>query len=138
MSVKGAKSDILTGHHLLKLLFQLAAIRGSWVVYGETQKLKLISDGDRKLISECMTAALEGTFFPEWEFPILFGIDRSELKSVLDQWPDLDEKDEIVQMATVNSMAHLLGYPHGCDKEWSDYISVSRKHVRDMIDRVTH
>lgn len=38
---------------------------------------------DRKIIGDCLRATVEGPFFPEWEFHILFGLTRAEVARVL-------------------------------------------------------
>ena len=74
---------------------------------------------------QCLRAAVEGPFFPESEFQTLFGLDRSEVRTVLAAWPDLDESNDSVRLAINNSFVNLLGYPHGGESQWSQFISVS-------------
>ena len=66
---------------------------------------------ERELVRRCLQAAVEGPFFPDWEFHALFGLERNEVKEVLESWPKLDDSTEIVQLAINNSFANLLGYP---------------------------
>ena len=80
---------------------------------------------EREIVRQCLQAAVEGPFFPDWEFSTLFGLERNEVGNVLQSWPELDESTETVQVAISNSINNLLGYPHGCEKEWSFFISVS-------------
>jgi hypothetical protein len=53
--------------------------------------------------------------FPDWEFGTIFGIERGEVKEVLNAWPDVTEEDEVVSLVLNNAMNNLLGYPHGCE-----------------------
>jgi hypothetical protein len=70
--------------------------------------------------------AVEGPFFPEWEFPIIFGLERDEVKSVFDSWPNVDESDEEVSRAINNSMLNLISYPAPCKAhEWPKFISTT-------------
>jgi hypothetical protein len=43
-----------------------------------------ISDDDRSLVIRCLGEALEGEYFPDWEFETLMGFTRSELREFLD------------------------------------------------------
>jgi hypothetical protein len=82
-----------------------------------------------EIVKDCLLAAVEGPFFPDWEFHTLFGLERVKLKSILQSWPDLDESDEAVVLAINNSFNNLLGYPHGMLDNWSDYIRVDSREL---------
>ncbi|WP_263974564.1 hypothetical protein [Myxococcus xanthus] len=38
---------------------------------------------DEQIIQECLRATVEGPFFPDREFPVLFGFDRAEVAAIL-------------------------------------------------------
>jgi hypothetical protein len=84
-----------------------------------------LTPDDRDVVRQCLRAAVEGPFFPHLEFQTLFGLERSEVRTVLGAWPDLDESNDSVRLAINNSFANLLGYPHGCESQWPQFISVS-------------
>jgi hypothetical protein len=89
-----------------------------------------LDNRERNVVGECLRAAVEGPFFPEWEFPALFGLTRDEAANVLKSWPDLDERDESVILAINNSLNNLLGYPyHKENLEWPKFISVTKEEV---------
>lgn len=67
------------------------------------------------MIRACLEAAANGPFFDDVEIRTLLGVDREEIESVLSRWPDVDATAEDVLLAINNSMANLLGYPHGLD-----------------------
>jgi hypothetical protein len=62
------------------------------------------------VVKECLRAAVDGPFFPDWEFPALFGRERAELRKVLQSWPELNEVDDTVRIAVNKSFNDLLGY----------------------------
>ena len=39
---------------------------------------------DSRVIGECLRAAVNGPFFPDWEFSTLFGLTRDEVRAVAD------------------------------------------------------
>jgi len=80
-------------------------------------------------------ATATGPFFPDWEFHTLFGLERSDVKAIVDAWPAIDDASENVSLAINNSMNNLLGYPHGCDREWLTYISVSPEEVARIFKK---
>jgi hypothetical protein len=98
--------------------------------------LDLLSDADKTLVGQALHAAVEGPFFPQWEFHALFGLTPDEVRTVAHAWPNLDVTRPNVSLAVNNSLANLLGYPHGKDSVWSKWISVDRPRLRELFDRV--
>ena len=95
-----------------------------------------LSDRERQTIFECLFAAEQDEFFPEWEFQTLFGMTRSQLADVREKWPEVDTTQPDVGAAIVNSMNHLLGYPHAQDGRWERYISVQPDGVQLTMDKL--
>jgi len=95
--------------------------------------IRKLTDQERRVVHECLMAALNGPFFPDWEFQTLFGIDREVFAKVVEAWPAFDESDDEVQLAINNSMGNLIGYPHGAEKKWSEFISVPPEEVRRIL-----
>jgi hypothetical protein len=75
------------------------------------------------LVGRCLRAAVDGPFFPEWEFHTLFGMTRVEVRDIADRFPDPDEFDDEPGahndqwLAINNTLVNLFGYPHGHDAE---------------------
>ncbi|WP_205526014.1 hypothetical protein [Pyxidicoccus trucidator] len=90
---------------------------------------------DEKVIGECLRAAVEGPFFPDWEFHALFGLERKEVAVVLASWPEFhDVKTQ--RLAVNNALVNLLWYPSKApDTAWHEYISVSPAEVRAIYER---
>jgi hypothetical protein len=84
---------------------------------------------ERNVIRDCLRAAVEGPFFPDWEFSTLFGLSRTEVREVLESWPNLDEANESVVLAINNSLNNLLGYPHALENKWSEFIPVTEQEL---------
>ena len=72
-----------------------------------------MNDADSELVGRCLTAAVDGPFFPDWEFTTLFGLSREEARSVARAWPDVDLSNPQVWRTVHNVLNNLLGYPHG-------------------------
>jgi len=89
------------------------------------------------ITKECLRAVLEGSFFPEWEFETLFGIDRETVQTVYDAWPTQTIDADDFSCAVVGSLNNLIGYPTGQSEEWSKYISVSPERVREALNELT-
>ena len=83
-----------------------------------------LSSNERDVVRECLTAAAEGPFFPDWEFEILFGITRADVRTVQENWPP-NRHDRMAQAAINHSFNNLLHYPHREKEAWSNFISVS-------------
>ena len=93
-----------------------------------------IPDPDKALVGQALRAAADGPFFPDWEFHTLFGLTRSEVRAVADLWPNVDFRSENVHLAVNNSLNNLWGYPHGQESVWSQWLSVDRSKLRELLD----
>lgn len=82
-----------------------------------------LTSADRQLVRECLDVVVNGPLFPDEEFHALFGIERAEAAQVLRQWPNVDDRNEVVFLAVNNAIGNLLGYPHG--KDLKKYLSAT-------------
>jgi hypothetical protein len=69
-----------------------------------------VAPSDDDVIHQCLRAAVDGPFFPDWEFQTLFGFERDEIRQIAERWPDWDDADAQSD-AVENTLNHLLGYP---------------------------
>jgi hypothetical protein len=91
----------------------------------------VVEEGDSEVIRQCLWAAADGPFFPDWEFHTLLGFERDEIRRMAQRWPDWD--DDVEQSGAVNNVLNnLLGYPHHRWDAWHDYISP----VSDDVARI--
>ena len=88
-----------------------------------------------EVVRQCLAAAALGPFFPDWEFVTLFGVERKSVAATAEAWPDVDVSSSEVSLAVNNSFANLLGYPHGAEERWSDFISVTPIEVRRIFEK---
>ncbi|MBJ6761897.1 hypothetical protein JGU66_14075 [Myxococcaceae bacterium JPH2] len=89
---------------------------------------------DEKVIGECLRAAVEGPFFPEWEFQTLLGLSRAEVAAELATWPATGSPED-QDLAVNNALNNHLTYPHRQWAEWPKYISVSEDEVDAVFAR---
>ena len=95
-----------------------------------------LDEREREVLRECLRAAVEGPFFPEWEFETIFGLKREEVRQVLLSWPQVDESNESTVRAINNSLNNLLGYPtRHKDEIWAKFISVSGMELAGIFDK---
>jgi hypothetical protein len=71
--------------------------------------LQALNDDEKRVIFECLRAAVDGPFFPEWEFHSLFGLRRSEFAEITSAIPDIDDSDRTVFLAINGALNNLLG-----------------------------
>lgn len=74
------------------------------------------------VLGPCLRVAVDGPYFPDWEFHTLMGLSRDEMRAIADAWPSPPiealmgyESPEHAQRVAVNNAANSLvgGYPHG-------------------------
>ena len=87
---------------------------------------------DFQAFKESLVAAARGPFFPDWEFHTLFGLDRIEVQSIADSFSSATPLAGDVALALNGAMANLLGYPHGQDSAWSQWLSVTPRELEVM------
>jgi hypothetical protein len=93
------------------------------------------SKDELETIKICMTASCMEKFFPEWEFQSLFGIERDELKQAVSLFPNLNYEDDIHNAAIKGSLGHLLGYPHGRDRELEVMLNKDVMVIKKVLDK---
>ena len=103
---------------------------------GLTQALGLMeSITDTQTFKESLVAAARGPFFPDWEFHSLFGLDRIEVESIADSFSSATLLTGDVALALNNAMGNLLGYPHGQEAAWSQWLSVTPAELQVIFSR---
>ena len=101
--------------------------------------IKINNPKDKKIIFECLKASVYGPFFPDWEFSILFGLERNDIENIISDWEKININNKNVQLAINNSINNLLGYPHGIsDKDWLSYISISREELKKLFKKIKY
>jgi hypothetical protein len=65
-----------------------------------------LSAREIEIVRQCLSAAVEGPFFPDWEFAALIGLDRDGVAAVLAAWPARD--DDTQELAVNNVLNNLL------------------------------
>ena len=100
--------------------------------------LQILTADEKRVVFECLRAAVEGPFFPDWEFHTLFGLHRQEVARIVAALPDIDDSDENVSLAINNAINNLLGYPHRDATAWRKFISVPETEVRRIYAKWRH
>lgn len=96
---------------------------GSW--RGSTQVSCLAKSASvTQAYRESLVAAARGPFFPDREFATLFGLERADVESIADSFSGSTPVTGDVALALNNAMNNLLGYPHGQETAWAQWLSV--------------
>ena len=89
-----------------------------------------LTDSEKVVIHACLECVVSGEIIlHNWEFHPIMGISVKELKTVLEAWPDVNDSDDIVQVAINNSMNNLIHFPHGHHGRWLGFLGFSREEV---------
>jgi len=103
---------------------------------GLTQALGLmICNSEYQVFKESLIAAARGPFFPDWKFPTLFGLQRSEVRAIADSFSPETELTGDVALALNNAVGNLLGYPHGQESDWYDWLSVTPGELQGIFSK---
>lgn len=90
---------------------------------------------EQHVIYQCLRAAIEGPFFPDWELPALCGLSKKEVERLIALWPDVNHAQTATQAAINNSINTLLRYPHKKFDVWHEYISVDPTQLAVIIQK---
>ena len=83
-----------------------------------------LSAAQSELVGRCLRAVVEGPFFEDPEFPVLFGLSRAEARAIAVAWPNVSGTDETVTCAINNMLLNLFGYPHADTGAWERLVGV--------------
>jgi hypothetical protein len=91
----------------------------------------MLDPAEVRVIGECLRAAVDGPFFPDWEFPILIGPNRPDMRAIMEAWPAQTVDDVAFFEAVRWVITSLMIYPHGYrdDAVWQFYISADIREV---------
>lgn len=96
-----------------------------------------LSPSEIEIVRNALQAAIEGSFFPEWEFQTLIGVDRETVRQVHAAWPQQTLEQDDFGCAVIGSMNMLLGYPHDGDDELITYVPEGREAIRATLNHLT-
>lgn len=103
--------------------------------------LSNLSGSEIAIVGKCLKAAVYGPFFDESEFQTLFGVTREEARVVADNFPNVDECDsepygnDDSWLVINNTLANLIGYPHGKETELHNQTSVKADQLQEIFDK---
>jgi len=95
--------------------------------------VECLSPTERQAVCNALRAAVEGDFFPEWEFSILIGATREEVRGILSSWPHQPVDDEVFSSAIMGVLGNLVGYPHGREDELARYVAGGKTELKRII-----
>lgn len=76
------------------------------------------------VVERMLLAAVNGPYFPDWEFEVLFGFTRAQMSKIAEEWPNPDASRKRIEAAVGNAFTNLLGYPHGMEAELERAVGV--------------
>ena len=98
--------------------------------------LKSLSNREAEIVRCSLRAAVEGTFFPDWEFELLMGISREKMQRVYDTWTQQSVSHDELCLAFFNSMTNLIGYPPGQERELELYVAGGASSIAEVLHRL--
>jgi hypothetical protein len=80
----------------------------------------MLNNRESDIVRAALRASVEGPFFSDVEFHTLMGVERDEMRGVLEAWPKVIDS-EVADLAINNALNNLIGYPHGEWDAWARY-----------------
>ncbi len=95
----------------------------------------MTSNVEHQVFREALAAAARGPFFPDWEFQTLIGFDRPAVEVAATSFSSTTPLAGDLALMLNNCIANLLGYPHGQDSAWSQWMSVTPQELEAIFSR---
>ena len=93
------------------------------------------SNAERQVFQEALAAASRGPFFPDWEFHTLIGFERHDVEAAATSFSPSTPLTGDLALMLNNCINNLLGYPHGQDSVWSQWLSVTPRELEAIFAR---
>lgn len=89
-----------------------------------------------EVIRQSLQATVEGSFFPDWEFQTLIGVDRAVVRDLYMGWPQQTFSLDDSSCILINSLGSLVGYPHGKWDELARYVPEGPSIIKETLDNL--
>lgn len=99
--------------------------------------VKALSLAEVETVRRALKATVEGSFFPDWEFETLIGVDRDTVRRVYQAWPQQTVDQDEFSCAVVGSLNNLIGYPHQKEDELAIYVPEGCEAVKGALQHLT-
>jgi hypothetical protein len=86
-----------------------------------------------RVFDQVLMAAVNGPFFPEWEFSILFGRSKEEVRAAIGGLSPGAEMSREQRYLLRSALNNLLGYPHDREDAWSDWLSMTPAELGHLL-----
>ena len=93
-----------------------------------------LNETEKRVIIECLHAAVKGPFIPDWEFETLIGFSPKEIQKVAMKQVEPINAEEITALQRV--LGNLLYYPIDQPNKWADYISASKECLIELFEKI--
>lgn len=100
-----------------------------------TEVFRSLDNSELEFIRRAMIAVVNGGFFHDREFKMIFGIERADLLRVIEQWPEPDVCGDGLRAAVVGSLNHLSNVPHDLENELLAHLPEGREAISEMMKR---
>lgn len=91
-----------------------------------------LSKDEKKFLDRCLLLAIEGDFFPDWEFSSLVGVDRDYISQNIEKTSYSQGQDYEFRALALACIGNLLSYPHGKDHQVERELSMPKQNAVDF------
>jgi hypothetical protein len=110
----------------------MAVANGGWGPV-DPYTASVLTQRDEEVIRAALAAAVDGPFFPDWEFHALFGLERDDVRQVLLAWPS--RRDRTAALAVKNALNNITGYPHRRWDAWPAFSDATKDELVATLRR---
>jgi len=95
--------------------------------------LSELSEKDRRIIFQCLSAVLKGKFLED-DYEARIGIDEDDIDKIVAAFPEIDDSndDSDVTLAINNSLNEVCHGIRFSDDEWNQWFDVNKSEVEEV------
>jgi hypothetical protein len=96
--------------------------------------LEMLTERDHEIIRQCLRAAADGPFFPDWDFHTLFGFDRTYFRTLAHSYAAAEDVPVHLGIAVHNSLNNLLGCPTDRPGDLPAWVNASPQEIEQTLN----
>ncbi len=87
---------------------------------------------EKQLVGRCLREAVDGPYFPDWEFGTLVGASKPEIGAIASSWVSGQPVSTSDVQLICSVLGNFLGYPHGYTTELERATGATMTNVEDV------
>ncbi len=102
---------------------------------GMKKAVDFLTPSEKQIVLDCLHAAADGPFFPDWEISTLIGVSREDVRATAARLNKNIIKADDSWIIT-NCLNNLSGYPHSEFERWHEHFAFSKEDLLLLLTKL--